>query len=135
MEHKPGKWLGNAGGLSQQTNYMDRKDKELQALDDGILPPLKDTYTYEKPSNETVVPAGNPSQEMDLVNAVEEVPEPYTGETTNPKDPNIYETQEPLADKTENTWLNCPKAPEDVRPNLTATDLQQIQKVDPIILL
>ena len=131
VEHKPGKRLGNADGLSRQTNYLERKDQELQELDDVILPPLKDTYTCEKPSNQPVVPAEKPSQEIDLVNAVKEVPEPHTRETANPRDSNISETQEPLAAKTENAWINRPKAPEDVRPNLTATDLRQMQKADP----
>ena len=130
VEPKPGKRLGNADGLSRQTIYLKTKDQELQELDDVILPPLKDTYTCEKPSNQTVVSAGKPSQQMDLVNAVEEVPEPHTRETENPRDPNVSETLEPLAAKTENTWINRPKAPEDVRPNLTATDLRQMQKAD-----
>ena len=38
-----------------------------------------------------------------------------------------------LAAKTKNLWINRPKAPEDVMPNLTARDLHQMQMADPNI--
>ena len=44
LEHKPGKRLGNADGLSRQANYLERKDQGLEELDEVILPPLKETY-------------------------------------------------------------------------------------------
>ena len=49
VEHKPGKRLGNADGLSRQANYLERKDQGLEELDEAILPPLKETGTYDKP--------------------------------------------------------------------------------------
>ena len=41
--------------------------------------------------------------------------------------------QQLLAVKTKSRWINRPKAPEDVRPNLTARDLHQMQMADPNI--
>ena len=157
VEHKPGKRLGNADGLSRQANYLERKDQGLEELDEVILPPLLETETYGKP-----FAIDEHLNNGEQVNVVEMSKEQATDVTSNKiistPDQHIVTSSEVLANdeavkqnttlssgdepenseqllaaKTKNPWINRPKAPEDVRPNLTAKDLHQMQRADPNI--
>ena len=44
IEHRPGKRLVNADGLSRTAAYSKRKENDMDELDDLLLPPIATTY-------------------------------------------------------------------------------------------
>ena len=106
VEHKAGKSLGNADGLSQQEEGDFRTTEDLDNITDDILPPGINNVVEEEDKQEA-----DPSLKPDV------------------------ELQDEALDlrmtaKTSNLWINRPKAPADVRQNLTTESLRKMQLAD-----
>ena len=156
IEHRSGKKLSNVDGLSRQKFALPRLERDLEVIEEVILPPLWDN---DESSNQ-----GESCQTDNLYTEEQEIrgtlDRPIQQETllfTNmrqkqsddlgnddildvqekPKENQLTEQPmaeaEPMLAKTKNPWVNCPKAPGDVKPDLTASELRKLQLADPYI--
>ena len=106
VEHKAGKSLGNADGLSRQEEGDFRTTEDLDNITDDILPPGINNVVEEEDKQEA-----DPSLKPDVELQDEALDLRMTAKTSNP-------------------WINRPKAPADVRPNLTTKSLRKMQLAD-----
>ena len=100
-EHKAGKSLGNADGLSRQEEGDFRTTEDIDNITHDILPPGINNVVEDKQE-------ADPSLKPDVELQDEALDLRMTAKTSNP-------------------WINRPKAPADVRPNLTTKSLRKMR--------
>ena len=112
VEHKAGKSLGNVDGLSRQEEGDFRTTEDLDNITDDILPPGINNVVEEDKQE------ADPSFKPDVELQDKALDLRMTAKTSNP-------------------WINRPKVPADVRPNLTTKSLRKMQlaeeNISPIV--
>ena len=143
-------------GLSHQKFALPRQEQDLEVIEEVILPPLWDNdesinqgescqtdnlYTKEQEicssldrliQQETLLFTNMRQEESDDcgndgILDVQEKPK-----ENQPTEQLMTETK-PMLAKTKKPWVNRPKAPGDVKPDLTASELRKLQLADPYI--
>ena len=123
IEHKPGKSISNADGLSRQPLTTDTVKIDFESIDDDIMPP-EVTQDVKQHLN-AVVMFTEPGCKNNMHCAVGD-------DSLCP--PNSEEETQVLAGATKNPWVNRPKAPSDIKRTLSSTNMRKLQLPDNDIL-
>ena len=123
IEHKPGKSISNADGLSRQPLTTDTVKIDFESIDDDIMPP--EVIQDVKQHLDALAMLQEPDCKDNTHRAV-------CDDSLSP--PNSEQETQVLAGATKNPWVNRPKAPSDIKRTLSSTDMRKLQLADNDIL-